>query len=558
MIRKNELKRLGRGFRDEFTSAITGEGLRQAKKTRNKARDTYKLALKIQKENKKNPAKPIAHNIANEQKIQSLRDQAEKQLQHEVDLFRQHGNRDVFDTARKSIMDNYNKEVNKLGGNSNKRSDFASRVVDSTNYHHANRIAQNNVDEAKKILDKANAVVNARRIKTHGTRITMLAGVKALNDKTYGKMMKKQKEEQRQNKQDRLTELQIRDLRAKERERKALKKQAFDYIDNLYMEKLSEEFTSSDNKPSIDYKNLEVDPKTGKIKLPWDESQVVSRIKVNNPATGKPIVMTTYKDASDILDEIYMKKVAMTFPGKKKITRYKELLTGSKLKQLNNNIEKYDKEINKIKKDKKHLDDMWNRALSSQIKMNGMSMRALMETGVTNNPRTKLYDSQVSRLENLRENLDRKADKKNEDILNLIKHKVNDENSALQEEDLIKATRKKTKQVATGVGIASTTGTIGAGGVLAYKHHKKKQLEKQASINPLYMTKRLGTRFGKFGNAGRSGIGGVGVGMPGASGTGITPQKAVQLHNTIPSKDEIVSNIKGSLSMKQNNKIKSI
>jgi hypothetical protein len=46
--------------------------------------------------------------------------------------------------------------------------------------------------------------------------------------------------------------------------------------------------------------------------------------------------------------------------------------------------------------------------------------------------------------------------------------------------------------------------------------------------------------------------------MPGASGTGITPQKAVQIHNTIPSKDEIVSNIKGSLSMNQSNKLKNI
>lgn len=77
-------------------------------------------------------------------------------------------------------------------------------------------------------------------------------------------------------------------------------------------------------------------------------------------------------------------------------------------------------------------------------------------------------------------------------------------------------------------------------------------------ILPGYITKKLGTRFGKFGNAGRSGIGGVGVGMPGASGTGITPQKAVQIHNTIPSKDEIVSNIKGSLSMNQSNKLKNI
>lgn len=43
--------------------------------------------------------------------------------------------------------------------------------------------------------------------------------------------------------------------------------------------------------------------------------------------------------------------------------------------------------------------------------------------------------------------------------------------------------------------------------------------------------------------------------MPGASGTGIVPQKAsMQLHNTIPAKNK-VSNIKGTLSLKKTNRI---
>ena len=237
MIRKNDIKHFARGFRDEFTNAITGDGLRQAKKTRNRAKEVHKLALKAQKSNMKSPSKPITHNIANEQKMQILKEQTEKQLQNQVDLFKQHGNQDVFDAARKSIMDTYNKKAAKLGKNGSKRTDFANRVVDSANYHNSNRIAQNNVDESKKLLDKANAMLNAQRIKTHGTRITLLAGIKALNDKTYGKMLEKQKQEQRQKRQDRLTELQIRELRAKDKERKAMNKKAFDYIDDLVMEK---------------------------------------------------------------------------------------------------------------------------------------------------------------------------------------------------------------------------------------------------------------------------------------------------------------------------------
>ena len=237
MIRKNDIKHFARGFRDEFTNAITGDGLRQAKKTRNRAKEVHKLALKAQKSNMKSPSKPITHNIANEQKMQILKEQTEKQLQNQVDLFKQHGNQDVFDAARKSIMDTYNKKAAKLGKNGSKRTDFANRVVDSANYHNSNRIAQNNVDESKKLLDKANAMLNAQRIKTHGTRIALLAGIKALNDKTYGKMLEKQKQEQRQKRQDRLTELQIRELRAKDKERKAMNKKAFDYIDDLVMEK---------------------------------------------------------------------------------------------------------------------------------------------------------------------------------------------------------------------------------------------------------------------------------------------------------------------------------
>ena len=237
MLRKNDIKQFARGFRDEFTNAVTGDGLRQAKKTRNRAKEVHKLALKAQKSNMKSPSKPITHNIANEQKMQILKEQTEKQLQNQVDLFKQHGNQDVFDAARKSIMDTYNKKAAKLGKNGSKRTDFANRVVDSANYHNSNRIAQNNVDESKKLLDKANAMLNAQRIKTHGTRITLLAGIKALNDKTYGKMLEKQKQEQRQKRQDRLTELQIRELRAKDKERKAMNKKAFDYIDDLVMEK---------------------------------------------------------------------------------------------------------------------------------------------------------------------------------------------------------------------------------------------------------------------------------------------------------------------------------
>lgn len=249
MIRKNDIKHFARGFRDEFTNAITGDGLRQAKKTRNRAKEVHKLALKAQKSNMKSPSKPITHNIANEQKMQILKEQTEKQLQNQVDLFKQHGNQDVFDAARKSIMDTYNKKAAKLGKNGSKRTDFANRVVDSANYHNSNRIAQNNVDESKKLLDKANAMLNAQRIKTHGTRITLLAGIKALNDKTYGKMLEKQKQEQRQKRQDRLTELQIRELRAKDKERKAMNKKAFDLLDEMYMEKMA----SLTNTPRLYY-----------------------------------------------------------------------------------------------------------------------------------------------------------------------------------------------------------------------------------------------------------------------------------------------------------------
>ena len=97
--------------------------------------------------------------------------------------------------------------------------------------------------------------------------------------------------------------------------KKHYNKEAFDLLDNMFMEKLSSLDNFSGDKPSIDYKNLEVDPETGKVKLPWNESQVVSRIKVNNPATGKPIVMTTYKDAYEILDDMYMKKTAGVLTG---------------------------------------------------------------------------------------------------------------------------------------------------------------------------------------------------------------------------------------------------
>ena len=87
-------------------------------------------------------------------------------------------------------------------------------------------------------------------------------------------------------------------------------KKASELLDDMYMEKLSEDNNSSDDKPQIDYKNLEVDPETGKVKLPFDESQVVSRVRVNNPATGKPITTTVYKTASELLDDMYMKKTA--------------------------------------------------------------------------------------------------------------------------------------------------------------------------------------------------------------------------------------------------------
>lgn len=249
MIRKNDIKHFARGFRDEFTDAITGDGLRQAKKTRNRAKEVHKLALKAQKANVKSPSKPITHNIANEQKMQSLKEQTEKQLQNQVDLFKQHGNQDVFDAARKSIMDTYNRKAAKLGNNGSKRTDFANRVVDSANYHHSSRIAQNNVNESKKLLDKANAMLRMQRIKTHGTRIALLGGIKALNDKTYGKMMEKQKQEQRQKRQDRLTELQIRELRAKDKERKAMNKKAFDLLDEIHMEKMA----SLTNTPRLYY-----------------------------------------------------------------------------------------------------------------------------------------------------------------------------------------------------------------------------------------------------------------------------------------------------------------
>lgn len=85
-------------------------------------------------------------------------------------------------------------------------------------------------------------------------------------------------------------------------------KKASELLDDMYMEKLSEDNNSSDDKPQIDYKNLEVDPETGKVKLPFDESQVVSRVRVNNPATGKPITTTVYKTASEILNEMYLEK----------------------------------------------------------------------------------------------------------------------------------------------------------------------------------------------------------------------------------------------------------
>lgn len=87
-------------------------------------------------------------------------------------------------------------------------------------------------------------------------------------------------------------------------------RQASDILNDMYMEKISEDENLPDDKPKIDYKNLEIDPETGKVKLPFDESQVVSRVSVNNPVTGKPITTTVYKDASDVLNEMYMQKTA--------------------------------------------------------------------------------------------------------------------------------------------------------------------------------------------------------------------------------------------------------
>lgn len=88
--------------------------------------------------------------------------------------------------------------------------------------------------------------------------------------------------------------------------------------------------------------------------------------------------------------------------------------------------------------------------------------------------------------------------------------------------------------------------TIGVGTGAVYIR-RKKQIEKQASVNPLYMTKKLGTRFGKFGASGRSGVGGVGIGMPGASGTGIPPQSASNLQRLLNTSSKPVK-IEGSLS----------
>ena len=106
--------------------------------------------------------------------------------------------------------------------------------------------------------------------------------------------------------------------------------------------------------------------------------------------------------------------------------------------------------------------------------------------------------------------------------------------------------------------IATTPAVLIGSSVYGYNHmpkgyrpnKNKKRLEKKASTNPLYMTRRLGTRYSKFGGAGRSGFGGVGIGMPGASGTGITPQSSESLYKILNASSKPVK-IEGSLSSKQ-------
>lgn len=116
----------------------------------------------------------------------------------------------------------------------------------------------------------------------------------------------------------------------------------------------------------------------------------------------------------------------------------------------------------------------------------------------------------------------------------------------------LKGDRRKARINTAKVAVPTTIGTA-----TGYIIGKKKQLEKQASSSPLYMTRRLGSRYSKFGNAGRSGFSGVGIGMPGASGTGITPQSSISLQKILSANSKPVK-IQGSLSSKQAAKLNGV
>lgn len=150
----------------------------------------------------------------------------------------------------------------------------------------------------------------------------------------------------------------------------------------------------------------------------------------------------------------------------------------------------------------------------------------------------------------------RKTDSKLEKYISELSEECRKQGLELSSDNIqllrLKGDRRKARINTAKVAVPTTIGTA-----TGYIIGKKKQLEKQASTNPLYMTRRLGSRYSKFGNAGRSGFSGVGIGMPGASGTGITPQSSISLQKILSASFKPVK-IQGSLSSKQAAKLNGV
>lgn len=175
---------------------------------------------------------------------------------------------------------------------------------------------------------------------------------------------------------------------------------------------------------------------------------------------------------------------------RKNLGRYKELITGSRLKKLDNNIKNYENELSKLKNQEKFLEDRWNRTFYAGLKIGHVKRYEIERKSPHKGAMYDKYFSNISRVnDNVRDKI-RDLHNKEFEVSNL---KLKNELDALAEEDLINATRKATAIGAAGLGGA---GLATGGGVVAYKHFKKKKQQKNASniLDEMHMEKVAGIK----------------------------------------------------------------